>query len=733
MTSKQQGDAKQSQLDAYRVDNDGKHLTNNEGLGVSDDHNSLKIGPRGPTLLEDFQLREKITHFDHERIPERVVHARGTGAFGTFKCTSSLKEFTRANFLTEEGKETPVALRFSTVAGSRGSADTVRDVRGFALKFYTEQGNYDLVGNNIPVFFIQDAAKFPDLIHAAKPHQDSDIPQAQTAHDTFWDFISLMPEAMHMVMWIMSDRTIPRSLRMMEGFGVHTFRLINDEGKACFVKFHFKPVLGCHSLVWDEALNISGKDPDFHRRDLWDAIDQGNFPEWDLGVQIIPEEDELNFDFDLLDATKLVPEELVPVRTVGRLTLNRNPDNHFSEIEQIAFCPTHLVDGIDLSDDPLLQGRLFSYLDTQITRLGGPNFAQIPVNRPIAPVHNNQREGFHQHQIPKGKAAYDPNSVARGCPMHSPEKMRGFVSQPARVEGHKVRARSASFGDHFSQAALFYRSQSPVEQKHIADALRFELSKVEDPSVREGMVSLLDRVDHGLAQKVASDLGMAHVSKKDVPPSPADPASSPVPENRGTQSAQADDKHLPRGKKKSPAESKPLSIVKNNPRSIKTRKVAILVAAGVDGAQVETIQKALEAEGAVGEIVAPRIGPVVTADGKKLEARKSLEGSPSVVYDAVIVPGGKASVGTLRGMGLALQFVAQSFKHFKAVGAVGEGIELLQAAPLGGFAVPAGKAGVDRHHAVVTGADASSVVAAFIEEAKNHRAWDRPNTDAVPV
>ncbi|RYE80492.1 MAG: catalase [Myxococcales bacterium] len=728
MTSKQ-GDAKQAQLDKSRVSNADQPLTNNEGLRISDDHNSLKAGPRGPTLLEDFMLREKITHFDHERIPERAVHARGTGAFGTFTCTKSLKGFTRANFLTEEGKETPVVVRFSTVAGSKGSTDLARDVRGFAVKFYTDQGNYDLVGNNIPVFFIQDAIKFPDLVHAAKPEPHSDIPQAATAHDTFWDFISRTPEAMHMIMWTMSDRAIPRSLRMMEGFGVNTFRLLNDEGKSFFVKFHFKPVLGIQSVVWDEATVISGKDADFHHRDLWDAIDQGDFPEWDFGVQIVPEENEFDFSFDLLDATKLIPEDLVPVQIVGRLTLNRNPDNHFAEIEQVAFCPSHLVDGIDLSNDPLLQGRLFSYLDTQITRLGGPNFAQIPVNRPIAPVHNNQRDGLHQHAIPTGRVAYDPNTIARGCPMHSPEAMRSFVSRTERVDGHTVRARSASFGDHFSQAQLFYRSQTPVEQKHIAEALRFELSKVEIQAIREDIVSLLVRIDPGLAQQVATDLGLPAPAQKPVPPNPADPKNNIVPPNRATPVAQADDTHLPKGTKPLPATSDALSAVKRNPRSIKTRKVAILVAAGVDGAQVKAIQDALKAEGATGELVAPRVGPVKAADGKALEARKSFENSPSVLYDAVLVPGGKDSVATLAKTGAALHFVAQAFKHCKAIGAIGDGAAVLKAAPLGGFAPPASGS----QHGVVTGATPADVLAAFINEAKNHRAWDRPGIDAVPV
>ena len=473
-------DAKSRELEPSRVAADeASVLTTNQGVPIADDHDSLKVGPRGPSLLEDFILREKITHFDHERIPERIVHARGAGAYGYFECTKAMGNVTRASFLSEVGKRTPALVRFSTVAGSRGSADCARDPRGFAVKLYTDQGNYDIVGNNIPVFFIQDAMKFPDLIHAVKPEPHNEIPQAASAHDTFWDFISLMPESLHMVLWQMSDRAIPRSFRMMEGFAIHTFKMVNAANEVTFVKLHWKPALGAHGLLWDEASSLNGKDPDFHRRDLYDSIAAGDFPTWELGLQLIPEAMEGDFPFDLLDPTKLVPEEMVPVERVGRLVLDRNPENFFAEIEQAAFHPGHIVDGIDFSDDPLLQGRLFSYTDTQLIRLGGPNFHQLPPNRPLATVRNHQRDGFGQQNVNVGKVAYDPNSLGGGCPMHAGRDMGAFVSQAARVDAHKVRARSASFSDHTSQAKLFYRSQTEPEKEHIADAFTFELSKVE--------------------------------------------------------------------------------------------------------------------------------------------------------------------------------------------------------------------------------------------------------------
>ncbi|RZK00689.1 MAG: catalase, partial [Flavobacterium sp.] len=499
---------KQDDLEINKNDTRDQAMTTNQGVKINDDNNTLKAGSRGASLLEDFILREKITHFDHERIPERVVHARGSGAHGYFELYKPLGKYTKAHFLNDTSIKTPLFVRFSTVAGSRGSTDLPRDVRGFAIKFYTQEGIYDLVGNNIPVFFIQDAMKFPDLVHAVKGEPHNEIPQASSAHDTFWDFISLMPESMHMIMWTMSDRAIPRSLRMMEGFGVHTFRFINDQNESHFVKFHWKPKLGTHAVIWDEAQKISGKNPDFHKQDLWEAIEEGNFPEWEMGVQIIPEADEHKYDFDLLDPTKLVPEELVPVTPIGKIVLNRNPDNFFAETEQIAFHPGHVVPGIDFTNDPLLQGRLFSYTDTQLTRLGSPNFHEIPINRSISPMHNNQRDGFMRQEINPGRVAYFPNSLGGGCPFQSKIANGGFHSYEERIEARKVRERSESFADHFSQARLFFDSQTAVEQNHIIKALRFELGKVETVAIRERMLGLLSEVNKEMAQKVAEGLGL---------------------------------------------------------------------------------------------------------------------------------------------------------------------------------------------------------------------------------
>ncbi len=493
-------------LDRVRVDSGGRALTTNQGVPVSDNQNSLKAGLRGPSLLEDFILREKITHFDHERIPERVVHARGSAAHGYFQCYEPLTQYTRASIFAEAGKRTPVFVRFSTVAGERGSTDTARDVRGFAVKFYTDEGNWDLVGNNIPVFFIQDAMKFPDLVHAVKPEPHHGMPQAASAHDTFWDFVSLMPESTHMLMWVMSDRAIPRSYRMMQGFGVHTFRFVNEAGESRFVKFHWTPLAGTHSLAWDEAVKISGADPDFHRRDLWEAIESGDYPEYELALQIFTEEDADRFTFDVLDATKIIPEEMVPLTPVGRLVLNRNPDNFFAETEQVAFCSAHIVPGIDFSNDPLLAGRIHSYVDTQLTRLGGPNFHEIPINAPVAQVHNNQRDGFHRQAIPRGRVAYEPNSLAGGCPYQA--GMKGFMSFPQPVEEHKVRGKPEKFADHYTQATLFYESQSEIEKAHIIRAFRFELTRVQVTAVRERVVAQLRNASEELAAAVADGLGM---------------------------------------------------------------------------------------------------------------------------------------------------------------------------------------------------------------------------------
>ncbi|WP_419393197.1 catalase [Cytobacillus praedii] len=500
---------KTKQLNQYIIDNQGKHaLTTNQGLKMAEDEFSLKTGLRGPTLMEDFHFREKMTHFDHERIPERIVHARGVGAHGSFQLYESLDAYTKADFLTDPSKTTPVFVRFSTVQGSRGSNDTVRDVRGFATKFYTDEGNYDLVGNNMPVFFIQDAIKFPDFVHAVKPEPHNEIPQGASAHDTFWDFIAQNPESAHMVMWHMSDRAIPRSYRMMEGFGVHTFRLINEEGQAHFVKFHWKPALGVHSLVWDEAQRIAGKNPDFHRQDLYEAIEKGDFPEWELGLQLIPEEKEHAFDFDILDPTKLWPEEEVPVKRVGKMTLNRNVENFFAETEQVAFHPGHVVPGIDFSNDPLLQGRLFSYTDTQLSRLGGPNFHQIPINQPVCPFHNNQREGMHQMAIHKGQTSYHRNGLNDNQPAPVPVEQGGYEHFQEKIDGRKIRGRSESFLDFYSQARLFYNSLAPFERQHVKDAFSFELGKCKSDRVKANAAALLNHIDRQLAQEVADNIGV---------------------------------------------------------------------------------------------------------------------------------------------------------------------------------------------------------------------------------
>jgi catalase len=700
--------------------NEGDFLTTNQGLRVSDNHNSLKAGPRGPALLEDFWLREKITHFDHERIPERVVHARGVAAFGTFECTEDLSKFTNAGFLTHKGKKTPVVTRFSTVAGSRGSADTARDVRGFAVKFYTDEGNFDMVGNNIPVFFIHDALKFPDLIHAAKPEPNHEIPQAATAHDTFWDFVSLMPESTHMLFWIMSDRAIPRSLRMMEGFGVHTFRLVNAQGKGTFVKFHWKPKLGVHSVTWEESLNLAGQDPDFHRRDLFDAIDAGAFPEWDLGMQLIPEEDEFKYPFDLLDPTKLVPEEMVPVRRVGTLTLNRNPDNYFTEVEQLAFHPGSLVPGIDVTNDPLLQGRLFSYTDTQLIRLGGPNFHELPVNRPLAPVNNHQRDGFGRQAINPGKVAYEPNSLGGGCPFHAGANMKSFVSYTERLDGHKVRARSTSFDDHFSQAKLFFNSQTPTEQEHIKNSFSFELSKVETMAIRERMIGALMNVDEALAKKVAANVGVKFPIDSTVQPNAANPENNIVPENRATETALSDE-HYPKPKVKLVTNAPTLSMGRMLKPSMETRKVAILVSESSDAKALTEVVTRIEKEGATVELIAQILGPV----GKtKFEAHKTFDNSTSLHYDAVWVAEGAKELLTL---GLARRFVLQAFKHCKTIGGAGSGADLCQRAIQSQmeFETEKPKGGTIIDKGVVLGTDSKSGIKSFLASASGHRVWAR--------
>jgi catalase len=624
---------------------------------VSNNQDSLKAGLRGPTLLEDFVLREKITHFDHERIPERVVHARGSAAHGVFEAYKALPELTRATVFAQAGKTTPVFVRFSTVAGERGSADTARDVRGFAVKFYSDEGNWDLVGNNMPVFFIQDAMKFPDLIHAVKPEPHNQIPQAASAHDTFWDFVSLMPESTHMLMWIMSDRAIPRSYRMMQGFGVHTFRLVNREGKSTFCKFHWKPLLGTHSLVWDEAVKIMGADPDFHRRDLWEAIESGHYPEWELGIQTFSEEEAANFSFDVLDSTKLIPEELIPVRPIGRMVLNRNPDNFFAETEQVAFCTAHVIPGIDFSNDPLLHGRIHSYVDTQLTRLGGANFHEIPINAPLAAVHNNQRDGLHRQAIARGRVAYEPNSLGGGCPFQA--GAAGFVSFPQAVEPHnvpidKLRGKPEKFAEHYSQASLFFESQTPQEQAHIIGGFRFELSKVTVPAIRVRVVASLRNVSEDLASAVAMGLGI------EMPP--ALPRAVPAPEPEV-------------------AVSKALSLAAlPGDGDIATRRIAILAADGVEGESVSRIMQALAEAGAVPRLVGTRLGAVTSEAGEDFEVDATLENSPAVLFDAVVLPDGAAAVEQLSHDGRTLEFLKDQYRHCKTILALGASSRLLQQA-----------------------------------------------------
>ncbi|MES2756069.1 MAG: catalase [Pseudomonadota bacterium] len=639
-------------LDRVRVDGGGQGLTTNQGVPVADNQNSLKIGLRGPTALEDFILREKITHFDHERIPERVVHARGSAAHGYFETYKDLSDLTRASLFAEAGKRTPVFTRFSTVAGERGSADTVRDVRGFAVKFYTDEGNWDLVGNNMPVFFIQDAMKFPDLVHSVKPEPHHQMPQASSAHDTFWDFVSLMPESTHMLMWVMSDRAIPRSYRTMQGFGVHTFRMLNAAGESRFVKFHWNPVQGTHSLVWDEAAKITGADPDFHRRDLWEAIEAGAFPEWELQLQVFTEEQAEAFEFDVLDPTKIIPEEMVPLITVGKMVLNRNPDNFFAETEQVAFCTAHIVPGLDFSNDPLLQGRIHSYVDTQISRLGGPNFHEIPINAPVVQVQNNQRDGMHRQAINRGRVNYEPNSLGGGYPAQVGS--RGFTSFREPVAEDKVRGKPELFADHYSQARLFYNSQTPVEQSHIAAAYRFELTRVQTPAVRARVLANLVNVDPVLAAAVAHGLGM------EVPDALPMATDRPLPEFDP-----------------SPALS---LLARPGATGIQTRKVAILVAAGVDGASVRAIYASLLADGAVPRVVGGQLGKVKTSDNGTLDIEITLEAGPAVLYDAVVVPDGDASVKALSGDANALDFVRQQYRHCKPIMVVGAGAGLLKAA-----------------------------------------------------
>ncbi len=665
-------------------------LTTQQGAPIADDQNSLKAGARGPTLLEDHILREKIFHFDHERIPERVVHARGFGAHGYFETYDSLSDLTRADLFQRKGEKTPAFVRFSTVAGSKGSPDLARDVRGFAVKLYTQEGNWDLVGNNIPVFFIQDAIKFPDLIHAAKEEPDRGFPQAQTAHDNFWDFASLTPESVHMLMWIMSDRAIPRGFRFMEGFGVHTFRLINAKGKARFVKFHWKPKQGLQSVMWDEAVKINGADPDFHRRDLWEAINQGDYPEWELGLQVFDEKFADQFAFDVLDATKLIPEEEVPVQRVGRLVLDRVVDNFFAETEQVAFCTQNIVPGIDFSEDPLLQGRNFSYLDTQLKRLGGPNFTHLPINAPKCPLHHFQQDGHMAMHNPTGRANYEPNSWGtEGGPREDPK--RGFSSHPTGVEGTKLRQRAETFSDHYSQARQFYLSQQPVEQKHIGDAFVFELSKVAREDIRARMVSHLLNVDEDLAKTVADGLGLGRL------PAAADAARPTRQDLKASAS---------------------LSIVENGPQSFKGRKIGVLMSDGVDATLYQALASAAASEGSVLEVVAPKVGGVKPDQGETIEAAQKVGGGPSVLYDAVALLLSRAGAKQLSTQSAALDFVTDAFAHCKFIAYTDAAQPLLESAGI-----------ASRLDAGCVALDGAEAVQGFLHSCRAVRYWERENSD----
>lgn len=659
-------------------------MTTAQGGPVADDQNTLKVGPRGPSLTEDFHFREKIFHFDHERIPERVVHARGYGAHGYFETYESLAKYTRADVFQRAGEKTPAFVRFSTVAGSKGSFDLARDVRGFAVKIYTKEGNWDLVGNNIPVFFIQDAIKFPDVIHSVKPEPDRAFPQAQSAHDNFWDFISLTPESMHMIMWVMSDRAIPRSFRFMEGFGVHTFRFLNAKDESTFVKFIWKPKLGLQSVVWNEAVKINGADPDFHRRDLWDAIQSGNFPEWELNVQLFDQEFADGFDFDVLDPTKLIPEEVIKPIPVGRLVLDRMPDNFFAETEQVAFMTQNVPPGIDFSNDPLLQGRNFSYLDTQLKRLGSPNFAHIPINAPKCPFAHFQQDGHMAMRNPVGRTNYQPNSRGEG-PRESPS--RGFRSFAEEIDAPKVRLRPESFADHYSQARQFFTSQTVTEQKHIAMALTFELSKVETSVIRERMVAHLLNIDEALGAAVADKLGI------DTLPKPADAAIPP-----------RDD--LPA----SPA----LSIIENGPSSFAGRKLGVLVSNGCDGKLLKALQAAVTKEGATMELIAPKVGGVEADDGTKIPARHMIDGGPSVLFDAVALLLSQEGAERLTHEAAARDFVADAFAHCKFIGFTADAGPLLA------------KAGVasDADEGLIA-LDARAAIPKFIESCRKLRLWSR--------
>lgn len=678
-------------LEPFRKGGKNQPLTTNQGTRIADDQNSLRAGTRGPTLLEDFIMREKITHFDHERIPERIVHARGSAAHGYFQPYRDMSQVTKAGFLASPDTITPVFVRFSTVQGGTGSADTVRDIRGFATKFYTEEGVFDLVGNNTPVFFIQDAHKFPDFVHAVKPEPHNEMPQGGSAHDTFWDYVSLQPETLHNVIWAMSDRGIPRSYRTMEGFGIHTFRFINAEGRATFVRFHWKPVAGKASLLWDEAQKLSGRDADFHRRDLWESIEAGDFPEYELGVQLIEESDEFAFDFDLLDATKLIPEELVPVELIGKMVLNRNPDNFFAETEQVAFHPGHIVPGLDFTNDPLLQGRLFSYTDTQISRLGGPNFHEIPINRPVCPYHNFQRQGMHRMDIDTNPANYEPNSINDNWPRETPPAARhgGFESYQERIEGHKVRERSPSFDEHYSQPRLFWLSQTQVEQQHIIDAFSFELSKVGRSYIRDRVVDQLTHIDISLAHSVAENLGitLTEAQMQTAPPKDVN------------------------GLKKDAS----LSLYAVPSGNIKGRQVALLISDGVDAADTLAILQALKTQGVHAKLLAPHMGQVRASDGSQLTVDATFTALPSLAFDAVIVPEGNIDALLLRGD--ACYFLLEAYKHLKVIGLSGGARR---------FAAQFGLADDEQEEGVIIDSKAEGVLMSeFLAAMAAHRIWSR--------
>lgn len=692
---------KNKQLADSRVDFKNKALTTDQGVLIEDTDNSLKAGTRGPLIMEDFHFREKMTHFDHERIPERIVHARGSAAHGYFQVYKSMEKFTKAKFLQDPSVKTPVFVRFSTVVGFRGSADTVRDVRGFATKFYTEEGNYDLVGNNMPVFFIQDAIKFPDLVHSIKPEPHHEMPQASAAHDNFWDFVSLTPESTHMLLWVLSDRALPRSYATMEGFGVHTFRWINAKGESRFVKYHWKPIAGVHSLTFEESQKVAGQDPDFNRRDLWESMEMGMTYEYELGVQIIEEQDVEKFEFDLLDATKSIPEEQFPVMRIGKMILNRNPDNFFLETEQVAFHPGNVVPGIDLTNDPLLQGRLFSYLDTQLIRLGGPNFAQIPINKPLVDVTNNQQDGYMRMSNMKGRVNYSPSSMEGGAPKVTPEKEGGFHHYPEKLSGTKIRERSSSFSDHYSQATLFYNSMTEVEKQHILDAASFELGKVEAKHVRERMVSNFSNVDSDFARKLAEKVGVEVI-----------PPKTP---------------HQYIGKLKS---SEALSQMKNQNQTAKGRNIAVIVHEGFEYQDLEKVKKALEKEGARTTLVSDKIGMLKSSTNEEVEVGKSFSTTHAILYDGLFIPGGDKSVQTLLKIPKVPHFIEEIYRYNKPLACSNDGMSLLKASRVANFINlndVSTKDEFEHHGFIYKGAkgDSQKIADSFVKAIAMHRHWER--------